>query len=74
MWQCAIHIQLMTLWWPSGREDIMGAMLQVTSRAALLEAGFPALEQTAFVEEDFVDVSSEDCELTVRGLSFSGVL
>lgn len=41
-------------------------MLQVTSRAALLEAGFPTLEQTAFVAEDFVDLASEDCKLTVR--------
>jgi hypothetical protein len=42
--------------------------LQVTSRLALLEAGFPMLEQTAFVKEDFVDVAAEDCALSVRPL------
>lgn len=42
--------------------------MQVTSRVALLEAGFPTLEQTAFVAEDFVDLSSEDCTLSVSAL------
>lgn len=54
----------------SEAEAAAAAFNKATARQRLLEAGFPALEQVSLIAADFVDLESDECQLTVRAWHF----